>query len=150
MSTTSNPGQPTDASRIAFEKHWIATRGFKKGTRELRLSEVDAAGYALPSTQRHWWTWQAAARALLATKSSASDAVFLIYFDDADVRPQIVHGQGGAEAMFERVSMQWNAHLFVKVRSNTRDDPSYHANVQLAESVQAQQAPSKGAQHGPR
>ncbi len=56
-------------------------------------------------------------------------AVYLIYFDDQDVKPKIVIGEAAAMAVFKRVSMNWNAHLFGKLKSNSRDDRYYEANI---------------------
>jgi hypothetical protein len=62
----------------------------------------------------------------------ATDAVWLIHYDDADRRPEIVVGEKGARARFARISHNWNAHLFVKVASNSRDDRYHGANIKLA------------------
>lgn len=64
--------------------------------------------------------------ALAKTEQDLSNVPFAIIFDDHDVRHEIVVGEAGARARFARISDNWNAHLFVKVQSNTRDD-SYHA-----------------------
>ena len=57
---------PPEAARIAFETHWLATRGGRKARRELARSNTDPSGYAFSSTQRHWWTWQCALAAIAA------------------------------------------------------------------------------------
>lgn len=49
-------------------------------------------------------------------------AVYLIYFDDAGVRPEVIIGEAAARHRFEQVSQQWNAHLFGKIESNSRDE----------------------------
>jgi len=49
----------------------------------------------------------------------------IIWFDDSDVRPMMFAGNGARDAAlkaFERVSVQWNAHLFVRIQKNSRDD----------------------------
>lgn len=49
----------------------------------------------------------------------------VIFFDDADRKPLHFAGTGarkGALKAWEQVSKSWNAHLFVRVESNTRDD----------------------------
>lgn len=49
----------------------------------------------------------------------------IIWFDDSDMRPMIFAGRGARDAAlkaFERVSVQWNAHLFVRIQKNSRDD----------------------------
>lgn len=59
------------------------------------------------------------------------ECVYLIQFDDYDRRPEIFTTQAAALARFEQISTSWNAHLFVKVRSNTRNDPRYNSNAPL-------------------
>lgn len=53
-------------------------------------------------------------------------AVFLIHYDDQDMRPETWTGEAAGRARFKAISTSWNAHLFVKVASNSRDD--YRAN----------------------
>ncbi len=58
---------------------------------------------ALVPTNRSWW---------------------VIYFDDADRKPEVFGGEGAenaAKRRYEQISISWNAHLFVKVDSNSRD-----------------------------
>jgi hypothetical protein len=58
--------------------------------------------------------------------------VWLIQFDDYDRRPEIITDEAAARERFRRISDSWNAHLFVKVQSNSRDCPFYAANATLA------------------
>lgn len=54
------------------------------------------------------------------------DCPHLIWFDDQDQRPLMFAGHGAkaaAEKTFKKVSMQWNAHLFVRTEKNSRDCP---------------------------
>jgi uncharacterized protein YpiB (UPF0302 family) len=49
----------------------------------------------------------------------------MIVFDDADVKPIMFAGSGSRHAAlktFEKISHNWNAHLFVRIASNSRDD----------------------------
>lgn len=49
----------------------------------------------------------------------------LILFDDAEVKPIMFAGSGArkaALAKWEQVSIGWNAHLFVRLEKNCRDD----------------------------
>jgi len=69
----------------------------------------------------------------------APDAVWLIQYDDADRRPEILTSEQAARAYFKRISDQWNAHLFVKVESNSRDDRFYSRNVALTQPAAAAQ-----------
>jgi hypothetical protein len=57
--------------REAFEAHWWITRGRKKAAYELKIGDKDEHGYAFPSTQRHWWTWQCAIRSQAAPVAAA-------------------------------------------------------------------------------
>lgn len=58
--------------------------------------------------------------------------VWLIYFDDYDRRPEIITAEDAARKRYWQISASWNAHLFVKVQSNSRDCPYYAANATLA------------------
>lgn len=54
------------------------------------------------------------------------DCPHIIWFDDQDQRPLVFAGHGAraaAERTFKKVSMQWNAHLFVRIDKNSRDCP---------------------------
>lgn len=54
-----------------------------------------------------------------------ADCPHLIVFDDTDRQQLMFAGNGAREAAlntWERVSMSWNAHLFVRVERNSRDD----------------------------
>ncbi|MNQ88067.1 hypothetical protein D3C85_1033170 [compost metagenome] len=49
----------------------------------------------------------------------------MILFDDTEVGPILLAGSGArkaALAKWEQISGQWNAHLFVRVAKNSRDD----------------------------
>jgi hypothetical protein len=65
-------------------------------------------------------------------ESEEDRRVFLILFDDYDKRPMIVTGEATARAAFRRVSDNWNAHLFAKIASNSRDDARANDNSTLA------------------
>ncbi len=73
-------------------------------------------------------------RALAATERAATqpagEALYAVIYDDADMRPAIVIGEEAARATFKRIGGHgYNAHLFVKLESNSRDDPHYNANL---------------------
>jgi hypothetical protein len=74
---------------------------------------------------------QIAAAACTPAPAADERAIFLIQYDDYDRRPEIVQGETGARERFRQISAQWNAHLFVKVESNTRDDRFYDCNAAL-------------------
>ena len=46
-------------SRIAFEHHWIKTRG-KRARNDLQRHPAQPETYISDSANRHWITWQAA------------------------------------------------------------------------------------------
>lgn len=48
---------------------------------------------------------------------------YLIFFDDADRRPEMFTSRLAALHRYEQISTSWNAHLFVRVISNSRDAP---------------------------
>ncbi|QAZ38464.1 hypothetical protein C1M51_02955 [Methylibium sp. Pch-M] len=70
-----------------------------------------------------------------------SKVPFLIYFDDYDRRPGVVVGEAAAREVFRQISVNWNAHLFVKIASNTRDDRYARHNATLAASPPAPAQP---------
>lgn len=59
------------------------------------------------------------------------EAAFLIHYDDQEKRPEIWTGEVAARARFKTIGGQWNAHLFVKLASNSRDDRAHGANAQI-------------------
>lgn len=61
--------------------------------------------------------------------------VYLIAYDDRDRPFEIITDEAAARARFSNISGQWNAHLFIKVESNSRDDPYYHNNATLAQAA---------------
>lgn len=46
---------------------------------------------------------------------------YLIVFDDQDRKPELCIGSEVARLRYEQISMSWNAHLYVKIDSNSRD-----------------------------
>jgi hypothetical protein len=54
--------------------------------------------------------------------------MYLIMFDDTEVPVETMFGEEIASKRFEQVSQNWNAHLFVKVKSNSRDDLYANSN----------------------
>jgi hypothetical protein len=92
------------------------------------------------------------ARAALAAADAdqAPDAVYAVLYDDNDMRPAVVVGEAAARATFERIGQKgYNAHLFVKVQSNSRDDPYHHMNAARPAPVGAVQAPDVAEAMGP-
>jgi len=62
---------------------------------------------------------------------------YLIYFDDADRKPEMIIGGTRAQYRFKQISGSWNAHLFAKIASNSQDD-KYPCAALAAAPVQAQ------------
>jgi hypothetical protein len=58
-------------------------------------------------------------------------AAFLIHYDDQEKHAEIWTGEAAARARFKDISQQWNAHLFVKLESNSRDDRNHDANAHI-------------------
>ena len=78
------------------------------------------------------------------------DGCYIIRFDDHDVEDEMYCGEGALETAlyrFAQISVSWNAHLFVKILSNSRDAeenyPSLKAQVTLPEIFPSN--PSPGA-----
>ena len=66
-----------------------------------------------------------------ADTSSGENAIWAIVFDDTERRHEIVQGERAARARFKQISDNWNAHLFVKIASNSRDDRHANDNARL-------------------
>ncbi|CAB4149769.1 hypothetical protein UFOVP555_29 [uncultured Caudovirales phage] len=72
--------------------------------------------------------WHRDAVALLSAPVALAipdECPHMIVFDDADREPFMFAGAGARESAikaFEQVSTSWNAHLFVRVERNSRDD----------------------------
>lgn len=69
----------------------------------------------------------------------------IIWFDDADRSPLLFAGAGSAVAAlktWEQISVSWNAHLFVRVASNSRDSKYPSAHFIAAELINRAQAKS--------
>ena len=70
--------------------------------------------------------------AALADQGERQEAVpeetpHIIVFDDADRPNEMLSGAGARPAAlrrWEQISVSWNAHLFVRVEKNSRDDPN--------------------------
>ncbi len=80
-----------------------------------------------------------------AAMADTSRTVYMIVFDDADRKPEIVIGDLRAAYRFKEVSVSWNAHLFGKLASNCRDDPRYADNIPhgVSESRHQESAPGE-------
>jgi hypothetical protein len=63
--------------------------------------------------------------------------LYLIKFDDTEVPDETMFGAEIANKRFEQISGNWNAHLFVKVTSNSRDDSCSGSNARLASDYDA-------------
>jgi len=63
--------------------------------------------------------------------------LYLIKFDDTEVPDETIFGAEIASKRFEQISRNWNAHLFVKVASNSRDDVCSGSNALLASDYDA-------------
>lgn len=63
--------------------------------------------------------------------------LYLIKFDDTEVPDETVFGAEVANKRFEQISGNWNAHLLVKVASNSRDDSCSGSNAKLASDYDA-------------
>lgn len=83
----------------------------------------------------------AAAQLVADEKAALADqdqVPYLIYFDDADRKPEMVIGGTRAQYRFKQISGAWNANLFAKIASNSKDD-KYPCATLAATLAQAQQ-----------
>jgi hypothetical protein len=60
---------------------------------------------------------------------AVEEVPYFIVFDDQDRKPELVIGAERAVIRFKQVSASWNAHLYVKVASNSRDCPYPNAAI---------------------
>lgn len=106
------------------------------GRFDMRRDFDKQSRYFANATNWIWEAWQAA----LSQRSEAvpsldealndSDQVpYLIHFDDPYRQPELVIGGTRARYRFEQISSSWNAHLYVKIKSNSRDDKYPSANL---------------------
>jgi hypothetical protein len=63
--------------------------------------------------------------------------LYLIKFDDTEVPDETMFGTEIANKRFEQISGNWNAHLFVKLASNSRDDVCSGSNARFASGYDA-------------
>lgn len=57
-----------------------------------------------------------------AAMADTDKVLYMIVFDDADRPHEIVVGGKRARYRYKQISLSWNAHLFVKIDSNSRDE----------------------------
>lgn len=116
-------GGQSDSDRASDDRDCggagLPTCGEFPSTRE--IGELDSASLAAPAASEPVGHHM--------PSEPVQEPIYLIFFDDQDVRPEIITSGAAARERFRRVSDQWNAHLFVKVQSNTRDDPAYSRNA---------------------
>jgi hypothetical protein len=55
-----------------------------------------------------------------APANESESVPYVIFFDDADCKPEMIIGREAAMRRYEQISDSWNAHLFVKIDSNSR------------------------------
>lgn len=83
------------------------------------ISDEAAFAHAvwLQQAKRHEEELRAKAEVLVMPVASH----YLIWFDDADRKPELFSDKSAALKRYEQVSISWNAHLFVLADSNSRD-----------------------------
>ena len=94
------------------------------------IDELRAQLAGLQQQKDNWVKWAkdcgAEVDKLAAQQAAVPDECpHLILFDDTEVGPILLAGSGArkaALAKWEQISGQWNAHLFVRVAKNRRDD----------------------------
>jgi len=77
------------------------------------------------------------------TEPLPEECPFVIIFDDADLKPLHFAGAGSKTAAltaYERASTQWNAHLFVRIAHNSRDDRFPDASLDTPQTESDDQA----------
>lgn len=65
-------------------------------------------------------------------EAAPEETPHIIVFDDADRPNEVFSGAGARPAAlrrWEQISVSWNAHLFVRVEKNSRDDPNPCASL---------------------
>lgn len=62
---------------------------------------------------------------------NSDNIVCLIYFDEHGIDPLVIVGYRSAKERFRQVSQQYNAHFFVKIESNSKDDPYFSSNAKI-------------------
>lgn len=98
----------------------------------LEVEYVPQAGFdiTVANGNRMFLSYEAIAemyQALKEDKSAAAlpeEGAYIIKYDDADQEDEQFVGAGAREAAlkrFDMISLNWNAHLYVKLKSNSRD-----------------------------
>lgn len=105
----------------------VGHRVEKEGMRRLaELGAVESVGFGKHRLTKFGEYLLGIKHATVAQDGQVPDECpHLILFDDADVEPIMFAGSGArraALAKWEQVSINWNAHLFVRIEKNCRDD----------------------------
>lgn len=128
-------GPASESERLAFEAwmrgHCWALCATWDGS--AYTSDAEQGGGYCPNaarTRMQWAAWRD--RAALSTPASHdaqqpqclhADGGYLIVYDDADMQPEAFALSGARDAAldrFEQISVNWNAHLYAKIKSNSR------------------------------
>lgn len=127
--------------REQFEAAVIATKGKKGMLCDLRRG---ADGEYLSACERSaWWGYQQATSKFLTIPE---ECPHLIMFDDTDREQLVFSGTGARPAAlkaWEQISGSWNAHLFVRIERNSRDD-RYPSALSTPLATEAAKAFAKG------
>lgn len=73
---------------------------------------------------------------VISAESIPNECPHMIVFEDADREPITFSGAGAKEAAakaFEKFSMNWNAHLFVRFKCNFKDEFFYPSLITKTE-----------------
>lgn len=78
--------------------------------------DTDCCGHDMMATPNDWNR-----RSALRLMEGGTPNWWMIVFDDADRDREVFTDEAAARHRYEQISVSWNAHLFVRVHSNTRD-----------------------------
>lgn len=119
---------------LVHHQHWV---NVQEQYTLLHRGPESLTQWATQAFDNHFQDRQSALQPDLVTEGSINtflrlhpDGAYLIQYDDKERDVEIFARAGARDAAlrrFEQVSEQWNAHLFVKVASNTRDETTPNA-----------------------
>ena len=105
----------SDALRNAFEAYFADSRRGKGASKAPTFARLADGTYADDPTQRHWWTWQNAARAALSAPPPVVPAGWRLVpvepTEEMDVAGALAHEQSNCHDHIGPINSAWSAML---------------------------------------
>jgi len=118
----------SDALRNAFEAYFADSRRGKGASKAPTFARLADGTYADDPTQRHWWTWQNAARAALSAPPPVVPAGWQLVpvepTEEMDVAGALAHEQSNCHDHIGPINSAWSAMLTAAPQAPTQRDPA--------------------------